>query len=79
MNVMPIRELIDEVTEVCKANILIVIRRFAKVFRIQKKAGQQIRRQTFQNGIIDDDGWMQMLKDRNQLAHDYDGMSVFQQ
>lgn len=29
--------------------------------------------QAFQNGIIDDDGWMQMLKDRNQLAHDYDG------
>lgn len=29
--------------------------------------------QTFQNGIIDDDGWMRMLKDRNQLAHDYDG------
>lgn len=29
--------------------------------------------QAFQNGIIDDDGWMRMLKDRNQLAHDYDG------
>ena len=29
--------------------------------------------QVFQNGMIDDDGWMQMLKDRNQLAYDYDG------
>ncbi len=29
--------------------------------------------QAFQNGMIDDDGWMRMLKDRNQLAHDYDG------
>ena len=29
--------------------------------------------QAFQNGIIDDDGWMRMLKDRNQLAHAYDG------
>lgn len=29
--------------------------------------------QAFMNGIIDDDGWMQMLRVRNQLAHDYDG------
>lgn len=29
--------------------------------------------QAFTNGIIDDDRWMQMLKTRNQLAHDYDG------
>lgn len=29
--------------------------------------------QAFTNGIINDDRWMQMLKDRNRLAHDYDG------
>lgn len=29
--------------------------------------------QAFSNGIIDDDQWMQMLRSRNQLAHDYDG------
>lgn len=29
--------------------------------------------QAFTNGLIDDDRWMQMLKSRNQLAHDYDG------
>lgn len=29
--------------------------------------------QAFINGIIDDDQWMQMLRVRNQLAHDYDG------
>lgn len=29
--------------------------------------------QAFTNGIIDDDKWMQMLRVRNQLAHDYDG------
>ena len=23
--------------------------------------------------MIDDDQWLQMLRDRNQLAHDYDG------
>lgn len=28
---------------------------------------------SFQNKLIDDDRWMQMLKTRNQLAHDYDG------
>ncbi len=30
-------------------------------------------RQAFLNGIITDDRWMQMLRVRNQLAHDYDG------
>lgn len=29
--------------------------------------------QAFTNGIIDNDQWVQMLKTRNQLAHDYDG------
>lgn len=29
--------------------------------------------QAFTNGLIDDDRWMQMLKTRNHLAHDYDG------
>lgn len=29
--------------------------------------------QAFQNGLIEDDAWMQMLKVRNQLAQDYDG------
>ena len=27
----------------------------------------------FSVGLIDDDGWMEMLKVRNTLAHDYDG------
>ncbi len=29
--------------------------------------------QAFTNRLIDDDKWMQMLRIRNQLAHDYDG------
>lgn len=29
--------------------------------------------QAFTNGIIDDDTWLQMLKSRNHLSHDYDG------
>ena len=32
--------------------------------------------QAFVNRLIDDDRWMQMLKVRNQLAHDYDGLIV---
>lgn len=27
----------------------------------------------FMNNLIDDDRWIKMLRDRNQLAHDYDG------
>ncbi len=30
-------------------------------------------KQAFTNGMIHDDQWMQMLRVRNQLAHDYDG------
>lgn len=29
--------------------------------------------QAFTNGIIDDDRWLEMLRTRNRLAHDYDG------
>lgn len=29
--------------------------------------------EAFTNGIIDDDTWLQMLKSRNHLSHDYDG------
>ena len=35
--------------------------------------------QAFANGIISDDSWMQMLRVRNQLAHDYDGSFAAQQ
>lgn len=34
---------------------------------------RETMQQAFVNGLIDDDQWMQMLKSRNQLAHDYDG------
>lgn len=30
-------------------------------------------RQAFANGMIDSDLWLEMLRVRNQLAHDYDG------
>ncbi len=35
--------------------------------------------QAFANGIIDDDQWMKMLRVRNQLAHDYDGVLAQEQ
>ena len=51
MNVMPIRELIDEVTEVCKANILIVIRRFAeKSSEFRKKPDSRSEGRPFRMG-----------------------------
>ena len=34
---------------------------------------RQTLQQAFTNGLIDDDQWLQMLKARSQLAHDYDG------
>ena len=43
---------------------------------------REVLRAAFTNGLIDSDMWLQMLKCRNALAHDYDGeyaMSVFQQ
>ena len=36
-------------------------------------------KQAFMNGIIDNDEWMQMLRVRNQLAHDYDGTFAAEQ
>lgn len=36
-------------------------------------------RQAFANGLIDDDTWIEMLRNRNQLAHDYDGTFAAEQ
>lgn len=33
-------------------------------------------RESYKAGMIQDDMWMEMLKVRNQLAHDYDGVIV---
>lgn len=37
---------------------------------------REVLRESFQAGLIDDDVWLEMLKVRNQLAHDYDGEIV---
>ena len=37
---------------------------------------REVLRAAFRAKLIDDDIWMEMLKVRNQLAHDYDGQIV---
>ena len=37
---------------------------------------REVLRQSFQANLITGDEWMDMLKIRNQLAHDYDGLIV---
>lgn len=42
---------------------------------------REVLQTAFTNRLIDDDRWLEMLKIRNQLAHDYDGSlagNVFQ-
>lgn len=33
----------------------------------------EVLKKSFENNLIDDDAWMTMLRQRNQLIHDYDG------
>ena len=33
----------------------------------------EVLKKSFENNLIDDDVWMTMLRQRNQLIHDYDG------
>ncbi len=37
---------------------------------------REVLRKAFEAGLLGDDVWMEMLKVRNQLAHDYDGEIV---
>ena len=39
---------------------------------------REVLRESYQAELIEDDTWMEMLKVRNQLAHDYDGVIVKQ-
>ena len=40
---------------------------------------REVLREAFRAGMITGDEWMEMLKVRNQLAHDYDGVIVKEQ
>ena len=37
---------------------------------------REVLREAFKANLISDDAWMEMLKVRNELAHDYDGVIV---
>ena len=37
---------------------------------------REVLRESYKAGMIQDDMWMEMLKVKNQLAHDYDGVIV---
>lgn len=37
---------------------------------------KEVLRQAFRAGMITDQRWLEMLKVRNELAHDYDGMVI---
>lgn len=37
---------------------------------------REVLKESFKVGLISDDIWLEMLKVRNQLAHDYDGVIV---
>lgn len=50
----------------------IVIQRFA-VVDFPKGSPREVLRKAYEFQLISDDTWMDMLRDRNDLTHDYDG------
>ena len=53
----------------------IVIQRFA-VVDFPKGSPREVLRKAYEFQLISDDAWMDMLRDRNDLMHDYDGEIV---
>ena len=53
----------------------IMIQRYA-IIDFVTGSPREVLREAFQARLIHDDVWMEMLKVRNQLAHDYDGVIV---
>ncbi len=53
----------------------ILIQRYA-IIDFVTGSPREVLREAFQARLIHDDVWMEMLKVRNQLAHDYDGVIV---
>lgn len=53
----------------------ILIQRYA-IIDFVTSSPREVLREAFQARLIHDDVWMEMLKVRNQLAHDYDGVIV---
>ncbi len=53
----------------------IVIQRYA-VVDFPKGSPREVLRKAYEFELITDDDWMTMLRDRNELPHDYDGEIV---
>lgn len=53
----------------------IVIEDYA-VVDFPKGSPREVLRKAFEFELISDDGWLDMLRDRNNLTHDYDGIVV---
>ncbi len=53
----------------------IVIEDYA-VVDFPKGSPREVLRKAFEFELISDDGWLDMLRDRNNLTHDYDGTVV---
>ena len=53
----------------------IIIQEFA-IVDFPTGSPREVLRKAFACGLISDDAWMQMLRDRNELTHDYDGSAV---
>ena len=53
----------------------VIIQEFA-VVDFPKGSPREVLRKAFECGLISDDEWMEMLADRNNLTHDYDGEIV---
>ena len=50
--------------------------KFAITFDLAWKVTKDVLREAFKANLIDDDDWMEMLKVRYELTHDYDGAVV---
>ena len=53
----------------------IVIQRFA-VVDFPKSSPREVLRKAYEFQLISDEAWLDMLRDRNDLTHDYDGEIV---
>ncbi len=83
MNTMSIEDIIEKVTQICKNNKVEHLSLFGSFATGTATPTSDIDfaigsprdtlRQAFTNHIIDNDKWLEILKVRNQLAHDYDG------
>lgn len=53
----------------------ILIQRYA-IINFVTGSPKEVLKQAFKAGMIADQKWMEMLKVRNELSHDYDGMVI---